>query len=290
MSDRLNNVLDLLKVEDLGDGAFLGAQPNDDRERLRVYGGQVAGQAIAAAARTTSRRPHSMHLSFLRPGDTTIPLRYDVVSLREGRTFSTRRVTASQDGVVVMEAMASFIIDVDGDEYQQPMPEVPDPESLTPLDEQLREHLPADDDYLEMVAFRVAEMRYVDLPPRIAVDAPPREDPRTRIWLRLEEDPPAELLADPVLAVALLAYISDWTILDPVQIALGKTWQQLEKLASLDHAMWWHRPVDFADWLLYEQRTGTVTGGMGLGTGAIYNRDGSLVCTVTQEGFVGRRL
>lgn len=175
MSEKLSNVLDLLKVEDLGDGAFLGAQPRDDRKRERVYGGQVAGQAIAAAARTTSRRPHSMHLSFLRPGDTEIPLRYEVVSLREGRTFSTRRVTATQDGVVVMEAMASFIIDIDGDEYQQPMPDVPDPESLTPLDEQLREYLPPDDKYLEMVKFRVAEMRYIDLPPRLAVDAaPPR--------------------------------------------------------------------------------------------------------------------
>lgn len=281
MSEKLSNVLDLLKVEDLGDGAFLGAQPRDDRKRERVYGGQVAGQAIAAAARTTSRRPHSMHLSFLRPGDTEIPLRYEVVSLREGRTFSTRRVTATQDGVVVMEAMASFIIDIDGDEYQQPMPDVPDPESLTPLDEQLREYLPPDDKYLEMVKFRVAEMRYIDLPPRLAVDAAPAQDPRRRIWLRLADTPPPELFSDPVLATGLLAYISDWTILDPVQVAVGKTWQELEVLASLDHAMWWHRPVDFSDWLLYEQRTGTVTGGVGLGSGAIYNRDGSLVCTAS---------
>ncbi|CAJ1507939.1 acyl-CoA thioesterase [[Mycobacterium] burgundiense] len=290
MPQQLKNVLDLCRVEDLGDDAFLGAQPDDDRKRVRVYGGQVAAQAIAAAARTTARRPHSMHLSFLRPGNTEIPVRYDVVSLREGRTFSTRRVTASQDGTVVMEAQVSFIIDIDGDEYQQPMPAVPEPEALVPLDEQLRTHLPADDEYLEMVRFRIAEMRYVDPPPRLAVDAPPPAVAQCRTWLRLSEQPPAELVDDPLLATCLLAYISDWAILDAVQIAIGKTWQDLEHMASLDHAMWWHRPVDFTDWLLYEQRSGTVTGGVGLGTGAIYNRDGTLVCTVTQEGFVGRRL
>ena len=98
------------------------------------------------------------------------------------------------------------------------------------------------------------------------------------------------LLTDPVLAACMLAYVSDWTILDPVQVAIGKTWQHLANMASLDHAMWFHRPVDFSDWLLYDQRSPSVAGGVGLGTGAIYNRDGTLVCTVTQEGFVGRRL
>ncbi len=298
MPERLKDILDLFALDEVsrdgvGGGAFLGPQPEDGIERTRVYGGQVAAQAIAAAGRTvTDRRPHSLHLAFLRPGDTDRPLRYEVTALREGRTFSTRRVTALQGDVAIMEALVSFIVDIDGYEHQIPMPEVPGPEHLADVEEQLRSHLAktgGDDRYVSLMRFRVAEMRYVDPPPRIAIDAPTGDTTMSRLWLRLREDPPAELLLDPLLGTCMLAYISDWTILDPLQAAIGRTWQDLDVMASVDHAMWWYRPVDFSDWLLYDQRSSTAGGGLGLGNGAIFNADGSLVCTVTQEGFVGRR-
>jgi acyl-CoA thioesterase II len=291
--ERLKEILDLFALEDLGDATFVGPQPDDDVERVRVYGGQVAGQAIAAAGRTVAqRRLHSLHLAFLRPGDPSRPLRYGVTVLREGRTFSTRRVTATQGEVVLMEALVSFIVDLDGHEHQVRMPDVPRPDQLPLVEDQLRSHLAesgGDEQYLSLTRFQIVDMRYVDPPPRIAIDTPAGDPSVCRLWLRLREDPPAELLLDPLLGGCLLAYISDWTILDPVQASIGRTWQELETMASVDHAMWFHRSVDFSDWLLYDQRSATAGGGLGLSNGAIFNADGTLVCTVTQEGFVGRR-
>jgi acyl-CoA thioesterase-2 len=291
----LADILKLFVLEDIGHGSYVGPQPDDGPKRVRVYGGQVAGQAIAATARTVSgRRLHSLHVAFLRPGDPQIPLRYAVAVLREGRTFSTRRVTVSQDGVTVMEALVSFLEPIAGDDYQRPMSAVPAPESLAGLEDQLSCHLAnGADDFVALARSRLVEMRYVDPPPRIAVDDAAPDEAVCRLWMRLvvEETDEAvgELRGDPVLAACLLAYVSDWTILDPVQVAIGKTWQNLEVMASLDHAMWFHRPVDFSDWVFYEQRSPSVAGGVGLGCGLIYNRDGTLVCTVNQEGFVGRR-
>jgi acyl-CoA thioesterase II len=285
------DILELFDLQDVGDGCFLGPQPPYRDTMVRVYGGQVAGQAIAAAARTvTGRRLHSLHVAFLRPGNPKTTLHYGVAVLREGRTFSTRRVSVSQDGVTVMEALVSFLEPIDGDDFQQNMPSVPGPETLPRITDQLAAHLDGgEEEYLGPMSTGLVDLRYVDPPPRISVDGPAPDDAVCRVWLHLTDELPPALLADPVLAACMLAYVSDWTILDPVQVAVGKTWQSLEQMASLDHAMWFHRPVDFSDWLLYEQRSPSVSGGVGLGTGAIYNRDGTMVCTVTQEGYVGRR-
>lgn len=288
MPQTLKDVLELFAVEDVGGGTYLGPQPVDDVERVRVFGGQVVAQAMAAAARTVpGRLLHSLHVSFLRPGNPNRPLEYDVVSLRQGRTFSTRRVTTRQGEVVVMEAMVSFIEPIDNGDYHQPMPLVAAPESLPSLEEQLAPYI--DEGYAELVRLRLFEMRYIDPPPRVAVDAGVPDEAVCRLWLRVESAPPPQLLTDPLLATCLLGYVSDWTILDPVQVGVGKTWQNMETMASLDHAMWFHRPVDFSDWLLYDQRAPSAIGGRGLGTGLIYNRSGELVCTVTQEGYLGRR-
>jgi acyl-CoA thioesterase II len=285
---------DLLKLFDLqvvGDNCYLGPQPPHEDKMVRVYGGQVAAQAVAAAARTvSSRRLHSLHVAFLRPGNPRAPLHYSVTVLREGRTFSTRRVSVSQDSITVMEALVSFLQPIDGDDFQQSMPPVPAPETLLSVTDQLAAYLgDGEEDYLGPMSTGLVDLRYIDPPPRISVDGPAPDDAVCRLWLRLIGEVPPHVLTDPVSAACLLAYISDWTILDPVQVAVGKTWRSLEHMASLDHAIWFHRPVDFSDWLLYEQRSPSVSGGVGLGTGAIYNRDGTLVCTVTQEGFVGRR-
>ncbi|MBI3214051.1 MAG: thioesterase family protein [Mycobacterium sp.] len=291
MRPSLSSVLQLLDVGDAGGGKFVGAQPADDIERERVFGGQVVAQAMMAAARTVpGRRLHSVHVTFLRPGNPAAPLHYQVTTLREGRTFSTRRVSASQEtsgGAVLMEALVSFIEDVDGDTYQQPMPAVTPPEALPAVEEQLAPYV--DEGYGELVRLHIFEMRYIDVPPRVAVDSAPPTDAVCRLWMRVAGDVPDQLLTDPLLADCLLAYVSDWTILDPVQVGIGKTWQSLEVMASLDHTMWFHRPVDFSDWLLFDQRAGSAVGGRGLATAAIYNRDGTLVCTVAQEGFLGRR-
>ena len=292
MQRHLYDILSLFDLQDAGDGGFLGPQP-DVPGLFRVYGGQVAAQATAAAARTVpDRRLHSLHVAFLRPGDPKAPLHYAVATLREGRTFSTRRVTVSQNGTTIMEALVSFLEPINGDDYQQPMSPAPPPEVLPSLTDQLVAHLgAAAADYPGPERLGIVELRYADLPPRVAVDtAPPPSDALCRLWLRLVGELPERLLTDPVVGACMLAYVSDWTILDPVQVAVGKTWQTMANMASLDHAIWFHRPVDFSDWLRYDQRSPSVSGGVGLGTGTIYNRDGTLVATVTQEGFVGGRV
>jgi acyl-CoA thioesterase-2 len=287
-----SDILKLFNLRDAGDSTYLGPQPQYRAEMVRVYGGQVAAQAIAAAARTvTGRRLHSLHVAFLRPGNPRAGLQYGVAVLREGRTFSTRRVSVTQDGITVMEALVSFLEPIDGDDYQQATSTAPAPETLPRVTDQLAAYLgDSGESYLGPMSTGVVDLRYVDPPPRIAADGPAPEDAVCRLWLRLAGELPRQVLDDPVLAACMLAYVSDWTILDPVQVAVGKTWQSLANMASLDHAIWFHRPVDFSDWLLYEQRSPSVYGGVGLGTGTIYNRDGTLVATVTQEGFVGRRL
>lgn len=289
MPSSLPEILELLTLRSDGACDFIGDQPADGLDRLRVYGGQVAAQAVMAAAHTvTGRALHSLHVSFLRPGDPAAPLRYEVVELREGRTFSTRRVTAHQGAKVVMEALTSFAEDVDGTDYQQPMPDVPAPDTLPLLQKQLAPY--TDQDYTSLNRFRIVEMRYIDPPPRVAMDRDPQPHAACRLWLRFADAIPTAVQTDQILNAALLAYVSDWTILDPVQVAVGKTWKHLATMASLDHAMWFHRRADFTDWLLYDQHSVSAARGRGLGSGAIYNRDGSLVCSVTQEGFLGRPL
>lgn len=296
MAVSLSDILTVLRPVAEGPNVYLGAQPDDGSKRIRVYGGQVAAQSVLAAADTvTDRRLHSLHVAFLRPGNPRIPLRYEVTSLREGRTFSTRRVTVTQEGTFLMEALVSFISAVDGREYAAPVPVVPAPEALPSVLDQVRPEDFSSTAAAELAWLNTWDMRYVDPPPlrstiraagaSVADDGPVR----CRMWLRATEEPPTELLADPLLATALLIYITDWSILDPVQLAVGDTWQDLEAMASLDHAVWFHRPVDFTDWLLFDHRCPSASGGTGLGCGEVYNRSGSLVCTVTQEGFLGRR-
>lgn len=293
MSPQLDAVLRLLDIRPAGEGIVAGNQPDDGLTRHRVFGGQVVGQAMMAAAHSVPGRAlHSVHVSFLRAGDPTAPLRYEVTPLRDGRTLSTRRVCASQirdgeSGPIIMEALVSFIDAVDGDDYQQPMPAVPAPETLSPLQDQLLVY--PDQDYRELVRLHLVEMRYIDPPPRLAMDAAPPPAAVCRLWMRVADAIPDRLRDDRLLAQCLLAYISDWTILDPVQVGIGKTWQQLEVMASLDHGIWFHRPVDLSDWLLFDQQSGSATGGRGVATATIYNRDGTLVATVIQEGFLGAR-
>ncbi|ORA70211.1 acyl-CoA thioesterase [Mycolicibacterium insubricum] len=295
MAVSLNDILAVLRPLPDGPNVYLGPQPDDGAARTRVYGGQVAAQSALAAADTVGdRRLHSLHVAFLRPGNPRIPLRYEVTVLREGRTLSTRRVTVTQDGVFLMEALASFIAPVDGPEFAAGIPRVPAPESLPRVVEQLEPDDFSVAEAAELAWLNTWDMRYVDPPPlrsaiRRAGPVPADAPAQCRMWLRAATAPPVQLLTDPLLATGLLIYLTDWSVLDPVQLAVGRNWADLEVMASLDHAVWFHRPVDFSDWLLFDHRSPSASGGTGLGCGEVYNRSGALVCTVTQEGFLGRR-
>jgi acyl-CoA thioesterase II len=281
VAETLTDILQLLDLEPVGTDAFDGPQP-DGRNR-RVFGGQVAAQALVAAGRTAvNRAPHSLHLYFLRAGDPHAPLRYTVTNLRDGGTFSARAVQVTQgDDRVILEALASFTEPVDLIDYQQPMPDVPEPEALPPMEIQLADYADRHDGF--WVQPRAVSMRYVDPPPLLAADLPDAPRPMTRLWFRADDEVPS----DPLTGSALLAYISDWSILDPVLYATRRP-PVAHSIASLDHSMWFHRAPDFSDWLLYDQRSPSGVGARGLSFGAIYNRAGQLVCTVAQEGYLGR--
>jgi acyl-CoA thioesterase-2 len=278
----LTDILALLDLEPVGPNVFEGPQP-DDRRNVRVFGGQVAAQALMAAGRTAANRaPHSLHLYFLRPGDPRAPLRYTVTRLRDGGTFSARSVAVTQgDDRVILEVLASFTDGLDGIDYQQSIPDAPAPETLPPMEIQLADYADELDGF--WVRPRGVSMRYVDPPPLLAAGLPEPPGAATRLWFRADGDVPS----DPSTASALLAYISDWSILDPV-LYMTRRPPVANSIASLDHAMWFHRPPDFSDWLLYDQHSPSGIGARGLSNGAIYNRAGQLVCTVVQEGYLGR--
>jgi acyl-CoA thioesterase-2 len=282
VGETLTDILRLLELEPIGPDVFDGPQPGGPNSG-RIFGGQVAAQALVAAGLTAAGRPpHSLHLYFLRMGDPQAPLRYSVTALRDGRTFSARAVQVTQnDDRVILEALASFTEPVGAMDYQTPMPDVPAPEALPPMDVHLADYSDHMGGY--WVQPRAVDMRYVEPHPLMAADLPDAPGPVGRVWLRANGEVPD----DPLIANALLAYISDWTILDPV-LYVTRRRPEPGSIASLDHAMWFHRSPDFSDWLLYEEHSISGIGARGLSNGAIYNRTGQLVCTVVQEGYLGR--
>jgi acyl-CoA thioesterase-2 len=244
----------------------------------RIYGGQVLGQSIIAAERTMpeGRIPHSMHGYFLRAGDASQGLTYAVDRIHDGRSFSTRRSQAYQNGVPIFSMIASFQDDNPGIEHAEPMPEdIPDPETLLP-DEELSDGIhPLS---RRMLAERPVDMRHVEGPLFLA--AGPERIARQAVWMRLR----APFPDDPALHRAALAYLSDMSIQESILRAHGLSWSTPGlKVASLDHAMWWHRPGRVDEWLLYLQESPNARGGRGLARGRIYTREGALVASVAQE-------
>lgn len=255
----LDALVELLDLETIEVNIFRGRSP--DEKRQRVFGGQVAGQALVAAGRTVpdDRRVHSLHAYFLRPGDPNVPIVYDVDRIRDGRSFTTRRVVAIQHGRPIFNLSASFHIEEAGVDHQIPMPDdVPEPEATTTFD-----WAPAFD------------LRFV---------GPERGSGGVqRLWFRAA----GSLPDDPLLHVCIVAYASDMTLLDPVVNAHGIDWEDPTlQVASLDHAMWFHRPFRADDWLLYDQRSPAASAARGLGIGHIFRHDGTLAVTVVQEGLV----
>lgn len=274
--DEVLALLDLEAIEkDIFRGHSLKARPQ------RVYGGQVLGQALVAAARTVEegRICHSLHAYFLRAGDPSVPILYQVDRSRDGRSFTARRVVAIQHGRQIFTLAASFQRPEAGFEHQFPMPEVPPPEALE--DERAarrRESLPEGlRDWL--TSARPFETRPVTLDPPIGRTA---RSPFDNVWFRPVGSVPAAAVQP------LLAFASDATLLSTALLPHGQSIFSGLQVASLDHAMWFHRPFRFDDWLLYAQDSPSASGARGFSRGSIYTQDGVLVASVAQEGLIRR--
>lgn len=244
----------------------------------RIFGGQVLAQSVVAASRTLppERTVHSMHGYFLRPGNSSEGLTFSVDRIHDGRSFSTRRTQAFQHGVPIFSMIASFQDEDDGLEHFLPMPEgAPSPEDLPDLARSADAVSPASE---SLLAFRAADIRHVPSPIYQRVDG--EHVPQQLVWMRIRRTLPD----DPALHRSALAYLSDFTIQESVLRAHGVSWSTPGlRVASLDHAMWWHRFARVDDWLLYAQESPSARGGRGLSTGRIYTREGVLVATVAQE-------
>ncbi|WP_432191246.1 acyl-CoA thioesterase [Streptomyces sp. bgisy027] len=293
MNEALQDLLDLLDLEQIEENIFRG----QSRSAVvpRVFGGQVAAQALVAAGRTVpaDRPAHSLHAYFLRMGDPGAPIVYNVDRMRDGRSFTTRRVVAVQHGKPIFGLSASFQKYEDGLDHQAPMPASPDPETLPASGERLRGYDHLDPAVVErfLEARRAIELRYVDEPPYGRFGEP--REPHSQVWFRtngkLADDPPPDAVwGDPHLHVVLATYVSDMTLLDSVLLAHGRGgWAVGDVVgASLDHAMWFHRPFRADEWLLYDQESPSAYGGRGLGQARIYTQDGRLAVSVIQEGVV----
>lgn len=243
----------------------------------RIFGGQVLAQAIVAAERTTpdDRVPHSMHGYFLRPGDASKGVTLSVDRIHDGRSFSTRRTQAYQDGVPIFSMIASFEHEDPGLDHQHPMPEgVISPEEARRLQSGVDRH-PLSQRLLSESAIEVLHADGA-----LYGGEPTTPQPRQCVWMRTRRP----IGDDPAVHRAALAYMSDLTIQEPVLRAHGLTWSEPGlKVASLDHAMWWHRPARVDEWLLYAQESPSARGGRGLATGRLYTRGGELVASVAQE-------
>jgi acyl-CoA thioesterase-2 len=274
--DRLVALLDLEQIEE---NIFRGVSPA--HSPVRVFGGQVAGQALVAAGRTVAaeRKVHSLHAYFIRPGDPRIPIVYEVDRIRDGRSFTTRRVVAIQRGKAIFSLSASFQTPEKGIEHADEMPDVPAPETLPTMAERVRgfPDLPA-----ARWLPRPIDIRYVNDPPWVTRGTG-RRSTRNQVWMRADGTLPDEDL----LHVCVLTYASDMTLLDSPLARHGVYWE-LDKVvgASLDHALWFHRSFRADEWMLYETSTPSASGGRGLATGRFFSADGSLIATVVQEGML----
>ena len=266
----LDALVDLLDLEPLEVNLFRGLSPDDHRQR--VFGGQVAGQALVAAGRTVDdgrRRVHSLHAYFLRPGDPAVPIIYDVDRIRDGRSFTTRRVVAIQHGQAIFNLAASFHADEPGFEHQAAMPAT----DLPPLG-----------------VDRDAEPKAIDMRPvpgQLPGPSFPGQPPgQAKVWFRAD----GRLPDDPLLHACVVAYASDLTLLDttlsPHDLSIETTPGRI-MLASLDHAMWFHRPFRADEWLLYDQDSPVSHGARAFARGAMFDAaTGDLVASVVQEGLV----
>jgi len=276
----LDALLGILDVRELEPDVYQGFSP--ESRLVRVFGGQVAAQALVAAGRTVpaDRSVHSLHSYFLRPGDPRQPISYLVDRARDGRSFTTRRVVAEQGGVPIFTLSASFQIDESGLDHQQPIPSVPEPESLPSYAERLASVGNAGP-WAEIP--RPVDIRYVTEPPWSRRPGAPELGARSQVWFRAD----GTMANDPLLHICLLTYVSDLFLLDSVLATHGRNPATGNiHMASLDHAVWFHRPFRMDDWVLYDISSPNASGARGLGIGTFFAADGRMLATVVQEGLV----
>jgi len=286
MTAAMQELLAILDLEQIEYNLYRGRSPRESWQR--VFGGQTIAQALVAAQRTVDheRHVHSLHAYFMRPGDTAIPIVYQVDRLRDGGSFTTRRVTATQHGHAIFSLEASFQVDEQGLDHQIPMPlDVPAPETLRSQSEILR-------DYGEAVPLGIRlyweRERPVEMRPVILEHYTSREKlaPVQHIWIRTTGAVPD----DRGVRAAVLAYLSDMTLLDTSTFAHGRAvFDRDIQAASLDHAMWFHRDHPLDGWLLYTQDSPSSGGSRGFTRGALYGQDGTLIASVAQEGLIRLR-
>jgi acyl-CoA thioesterase-2 len=284
MSSAIQALLDILDLEPLEVNLFRGRSPQSRWQR--VFGGQVIGQALVAACRTVDgRTPHSLHGYFLLGGDPRVPIIYEVDRIRDGKSFTTRRVVAIQHGHAIFSMSASFHKDEEGLSHQAVMPVVPQPEEL-PRDSELSQRVLAIMPepvrrYYERerpIEFRPVELKRY-LGEKLA-------NGKFHVWIRAT----GQLPDDPAIHQCVLAYASDMTLLDTALVPHGRTLFEPDFMgASLDHALWFHRPFRADDWLLYAQDTPNLSGSRGFSRGLIFARNGTLVASVAQEGLIRLR-
>jgi acyl-CoA thioesterase II len=285
MSTAIQDVLGILDLEPLEVNLFRGRSPQSRWQR--VFGGQVIGQALVAACRTvedvTVRPPHSLHAYFLLGGDPKVPIIYEVDRIRDGKSFTTRRVTAIQHGRAIFAMSVSFHVAEDGWMHQLKMPDVPKPDTLLNESQvRLRAQLPDPlRRYYERE--RPIELRPVEYGRYLGEKL---DGDRFHVWIRATGRLPDE----PAIHQCVLAYASDMTLLDTALVPLGKTvFNEDVMAASLDHALWFHRPFRADEWLLYAQDSPNLGGARGLARGSIFSSDGTLVASVAQEGLLRQR-
>ncbi len=280
----LQSLIDLLDLEEIELNLFRGRSPQERSQR--VFGGQVVGQALVAANRTVDgRNVHSLKGDFLRPGDPKIPILYEVDRIRDGRSFTTRRVVAIQHGRAIFSMSVSYQVEESGMEHQTPMPDMPAPYD-TPdpdqFDAKVREKIPLE--YrLWMEGPRPIESRPVH--PIDPID-PEKRPPHLAVWLRAA----GEMPDDPRLHECVLAYASDMNLLDTSLLPHGLSWMNPKfQSASLDHSIWFHRPFRADEWMLFVQDSPSASGARGFNRGLVYSENGSLIASIVQEGLIRLR-
>jgi acyl-CoA thioesterase II len=277
-------LVELLSLEVIDTNLFRGRQPDTDRQR--VFGGQVAAQALIAGVKTVDPafRVHSLHSYFLRPGDTAVPIVYDVEQLRDGRSFATRRVVARQHGRPIFFLTANFQREEEGFEHQDAMPDVAPPEEGLDFAELARSRGGAENESF-VREWAALDVRYLGNSRR-GLPEDPDHPARARLWIRVN----GKLSDDPVEHLATFTYASDMTLLGATLVPHGVniTTPGLQP-ASLDHAVWFHRPFRADEWWLYDQYSPSASGARGLALARVFTQDGRLVATVAQEGLIRLR-
>jgi acyl-CoA thioesterase-2 len=284
--ERTVSLLDVLRLDPIERDVFRGYSPAEEFSRVRIFGGQVIAQALLAAYGSVEDRIcHSVHAYFIRPGDMRMPVLYEVERTREGKSFTTRRVTAVQNGEQIFHLSASFQANETGLAHQFPMPPVPSADALDDETEGRRAaaaSLSAEAAQM-LMRNRAIEIRRVDkgdwLNPQPAA-------PALRTWMRAKENLPGDI----AIQQAVLAYASDMLLLGTALAPHGLSWLDPQlQMASLDHAIWFHQPTDFSTWHLYDRDSPASIGGRGFNRGLIYSQDGVLAASTCQEGVIRLR-